>query len=144
MVHTLLSAFPRARFAPPATEEDIAAAEAALGVRLPEQLRSLYLVCNGFREDRGNAEYLFLLADTDFSGSLVSTTKFLWAEFDTPDLRPFVFFGSSSGDENWGINLWRPEEVIAFHHHMEDQYEIVGSSIMDVYQADYKKYDIAG
>ena len=69
----------------------------ALGIGLPDQLRVLYLECNGFREDRGNAKYLFSLTDDGFIGSLVGITKFLWAEVKHPNLKSFVFFGSSSG-----------------------------------------------
>ena len=137
----LRQVFPNGRFWPPATEDEIKAVERMLGVPLPDQLRQLYLICDGFREDRGNAKYLFSLVEQDFIGSLVSTTNFLWTEFKTLDLRPYVFFGSSSGDECWGINIHRPNEIIAYHHHMEDAYEVVGSDIIEVYRADYARYE---
>ncbi len=133
--------FPNVRFSPPATEAAIVDAESQLGVQLPTQLRALYLICDGFREDKGNAKYLFSLTDEDFIGSLVSITKHMWAEWKTPDLRPFLFFGSSSGDECWGINHQRSDEIIAFHHHMEDHYEIVGTDIVQVFREDYARYD---
>ncbi|MCO6454559.1 MAG: SMI1/KNR4 family protein [Pirellulaceae bacterium] len=138
MLRTL---FPHARFSPPATEAAITDAESQLGVRLPAQLRELYLICDGFREDKGNAKYLFSLTDEDFIGSLVSVTRHLWTAWKTPDLRPFLFFGSSSADACWGINLRRPDEIIAFHHQMEDHYEIVGSEIVQVFREDYARYD---
>lgn len=138
MLRTL---FPNARFSPPATEAAIADAESQLGTQLPVQLRDLYRICDGFREDKGNAKYLFSLTDADFTGSLVSITKHMWTEWRTPDLRPFLFFGSSSGDEFWGINHRRPDEIIAFHHHMEDHYEIVGTDIAQVFREDYARYD---
>ena len=100
----LRAVFPNGRFSPPATEASVASAEAMLGIRLPESLRQLYFVCDGFREDRGNAKYLFSLTEQVVVGSLVSITKFLWTEIAKPNLRAFVFFGSSSGDEYWGIN----------------------------------------
>lgn len=108
----LRDVFPNGRFSPPATEAIIAAAEAALGVRLPEQLRRLYFTCDGFREDRGNSKYLLSLIEEDFIGSLVTVTKCMWTEFTTPDLRPFVFFGAASGNEMWGINVQWPSEII--------------------------------
>jgi hypothetical protein len=40
-------------------------------------------------------------------------------------------------DEFWGINIEQPTEIIAYHHNMGDQYEFVGSSILDVWRADY-------
>ena len=137
----LREVFPNGRFSPPATEAQISAAETELAVRLPDQLRRLYFICDGFREDRGNAKYLFSLIEHDFIGSLVSITKFMWTEFKTPDLRPFVFFGSSSGDDCWGINLHRRNDIIAYHHNMENQYEIVGTDIIEVYRADYARYE---
>jgi hypothetical protein len=73
----------------------------------------------------------------DFIGSLVSITKFLWADVKQPNLKAFVFFGSSSGDEFWAINIEQPTEIIAYHHNMGDQYEVVGSSILEIWRADY-------
>jgi hypothetical protein len=132
--------FPKARFFPPATEDTIAAAEATLGVSFPVELRSCYLECDGFREDKGNAKYLFSLFEEDFIGSVVTTTRFLWTGV-AADLKSFVFFGSSCADYYWGIDVRRPMVVIAYHHHMGDKYEVVGSSIVDVWRADYAFYD---
>ena len=137
----LSQVFPRARFSSPASEAAIASAAATLGVRLPDPLRRLYLQCDGFREDRGNAKYLLSLTDEDHIGSLVSITRFMWTEFAVPDLKPFVFFCSSSSDEFWGINWQQPSQIIAYHHHMEEEYEIVGSDIVELWQADYARYE---
>ena len=119
--------------------------EADLGVRLPEQLRRLYLECDGFREDRGNAKYLLSLTEEDFIGSLIRTTRFWWEEWrqyhPNLDFRPYIFFGSSSGDDCWGINWQKGGEIIAYHHNMEGQYEVVASDIIELYQADYTRYD---
>src|SRR5271169_4369865 len=87
---------PNARFSTPATEAQIMRVDEALGVRLPETLRSLYRDCDGFREDRGNAKYLLSLTDDDVIGSLLTVTRFHWSGMPSdgarPDLRPFVFF----------------------------------------------------
>jgi len=116
---SLRDLFPNGRFAPPATEAQIAAVEAELGVRLPDQLRRLYLECDGFREDCGNAKYLLSLTDEDTIGSLVSATRFWWndrrEQHPELDFRPYVFFGYSGGDYVWGINWQRPGEIIACH-----------------------------
>ena len=140
----LKAIFPNGRFAAPATGRQIEAVESILGVQFPEQLRALYQECNGFREDRGNAKYLLSLDDEDFVGSLVTLTRFHWIEFKqcwpNLDLSPFIFFGSSSVDEMWGINWKGPEQIIAFHHHMEGEFEVVGSNIVEVYKADFKRY----
>ena len=140
----LTKLFPHARFGPPATDEQIANVESSLGVKFPEQLRNLYQQCDGFREDKGNAKYLFSLTEEDSIGSLKSITEFCWREFKetwpTLDLTPFIFFGSSSGDEMWGIRWRDGSEIIAFHHNMEGAYANVGSDILSVYQADYLNY----
>ena len=132
--------FPNARFARPATESAMTTAEAALGVRLPEQLRRLYADCDGFREDRGNAKYLLSLVDEDFIGSLVAVTRSIWTDA-APDLKPFIFFGSSGADEWWGIDPLGPRRIIAYHHTMGDGYDVVGSDIIEVWRADYARYD---
>lgn len=137
----LREAFPHAVFAPPATGEMISNAEAVLGVTLPKELRVLYQQCDGFREERGNAKYLLSLIEDDFIGSLVTITKHLWEEANFPRLTLFLFFGSSSGDEIWGINWSDPREIISYHHHMEGDFEVVGSNVLDVWKADYALYD---
>lgn len=140
----LKAIFPNGRFAPPATAQQIKAVELTLGVQFPEQLRALYRECNGFRENRGNAKYLLSLTDEDFIGSLVTLTRFHWSDikeyWPKLDLSPYIFFGSSSADEMWGINWKGTEQIIAFHHHMEGEFEVVGSNIVEVYKADYKHY----
>lgn len=57
-----------------------------LGVTLPSKLRKLYLECDGFREDRGNAKYLFSLLDEGNVGSLVTITRHFWHEVTVPCL----------------------------------------------------------
>jgi hypothetical protein len=34
-----------------------------------------------------------------------------------------------------------PHDVIAYHHHMGGEYEIVGTDILEVCKADYALYD---
>ena len=104
----------------------------------------LYLECNGFREDRGNAKYLLSLREEDYVGSLLTITRMLWSSIADPNLKPFVFFGSSSADEHWGIRVTVPHEIIAYHHRMEDEYEVLGNDILALYQKDYELYDEAG
>ena len=144
MVH-LREVFPTGRFGAPAGEGEIAAVEAQLEVRVPEPLRRLYRQCDGFREDRGNAKYLLSLTEEDTIGSLLTQTRFYWREWPvhqpTLDLRPFLLFGFSSGDEIWGIDWRTGERIIAYHPQMGAVYETVGSDILAVYQADYALYN---
>lgn len=131
---------------PPASEELLREAEAALGITLPNQLRALYLEADGFREPKGNTKYLFSLLEEDGAGSLVGMTRFWWDDWpevsgqSSERLREFVFFGMASGNENWGISLSDPEKIIAFHHHY-DEPEFVGTNIMDVYRDNFARYD---
>jgi hypothetical protein len=138
-MNQLRAIFPDGRFQAPATESEIRSAEEALKLSIPKQLRDLYLCCNGFREDKGNALYLFPLNETDFGDSIISMTRFMWAEFKVPDLKPFLFFGMSSGDEWWGIDYRNVNRIIAYHHHMEDEFEELGPNILDIYRNDYLK-----
>lgn len=139
--------FPDWHFAPAASAQAVAHAETTLNVRFPEELRALYLEADGIRENVGNAKYLLALADEDFIGSLVTTTKHYWEEWagawPSLDFRPYIFFGFSSSDEAWGINWKRPGEIIAYHHLMEGAFETVGTNILDVYRADIAKYGSA-
>jgi len=142
---SLSQLFPAARRRAPATEAEVAAVESSLGVKLPPQLRRFFFESNGFREDKGSAAYLFSLTEEDDIGSLLSRTRYWWEEwpeyYPNLDFRPFVFFGSSSADECWGIDWKSGGRIIAYHHHMEDQYEEVGTSISEVWRADYAKYE---
>ena len=142
----LKEAFPQGRFGAPASRAAIQRAEVKLGVRFPEALVDLYLECDGFSEPLGNAAYLFSLEDEGTMGSLVSSTTFWWEEWpktlsDGPDLKPYVFFGSSSADEAWGIRCKPPHDIIAYHHHMGRAVEEVGRDVLQVYLADHRLYD---
>lgn len=131
--------FPEWQYSAPASAEAIADAEVELGARFPDELRALYLEANGVTESEGNAAYLLSLSD------LVMTTKSTWSEWEgfRPefDLKPFIFFGLSTGDEAWGINWKQAGQVIVFHHHMEGAYEVVGTNIIDVYRADFTQFN---
>lgn len=129
---------PNAQFRPPATRELIEHAEAQLGVALPAPLRELYRAFDGFREPLANASYLLPLLDDDGVGSLVTTSLYHWNDWKEPypelDLCPFLFFGLSASDENWGIELDAPHRVIAYHHHMGGEFEMAGATIPTVYR----------
>jgi len=131
--------FPDGIFAPPCTLNTVVAVESALGVSLPQPLRELYLAFDGFRGP-GNAQYLFPLAHCVSPGSsLLALTQF-FRDWESPDLSRFIFFGSSTVDHAWGLSLDDSRKIIAYHHHMEDEYEIVGSDIYEVYIADEQRY----
>lgn len=82
---------------------------------------------------------------TDGANSLVAVTRFCWTEFpdvwSTLDLTSFVSFGSSSEGRVLGFRWHGADEVIAFHHHMEGEYEVLGPDILNVYRVDYLRSD---
>jgi hypothetical protein len=136
--------FPGWRYSSPATPEAIAGVEAALSARFPSELKALYLESDGVRESLGSAAYLLPLT-AEVGESLVRLTRFYWGEgteyWPQLDFSRFIFFGSSSSDHAWGINWKQPGQVIAFHHNMEDEYEDVGTNIIDVYRKDFAWFE---
>ena len=118
----------------------IEAAESALAVTFPNELRAIYEECNGLREALGGTSYVWPpFGET----SLVRMTKLFHEEIrniarNAPDFSAYVFFGSSSADENWAIGLNEPHQIICYHHHMEGEYEIAGDRIHDVFAADQR------
>ena len=143
--------FPEGRFGSPVHLDRLALVEGELGITMPLPLRRLYLECDGFREPTGNAQYLFSLDDPGSDTSLVAMTRFWWFDWKTIasprsaiDFTPFLFFGSSCCDHIWGIRCNGPAEIIAYHHSMEDKYDVVGHDILDVYRKDYAEYELGG
>lgn len=136
---------PNGRYGNPVTECQIEETEKQLGAKLPPSLRELYRSFNGLSENLGNASYLLPLAER--SASLLGVTKLYWEEwpayFPTLDLRPFVFFGCTGGDENWGIRVDEPHDLILYGRLMEDEYEAVAGGIYEAYAADLEEYKTA-
>ncbi len=129
----------------PAQTDEIERAEIDLGVSFPNALRELYLECDGFREPKGNAKYLLSLANEDFIGSLIETTRSLWANHEywkrtEVDPTDFIFFGYSSADEVWGIRIDAPHDVIEYHHGQEDEVTYLGPDVIKVFRNDFQKY----
>jgi len=139
------TAFPDGRFSPPADASSIASVEEKLGIALPPNLRAIYLSFDGFREPIGNAAYVWQLFPAE--GGLVSMTQLIWsyaAGGTFPDLRDYVFFGSSSADENWGMRLRPPYDLVAYHHHMGSDYETLGNDLVAIFRGDQLQYPTDG
>ena len=68
-----------------------------------------------------------------------SSMTYFWNSWDLIDLKPFLFFGMSSCDYNWAMDLSNNSRIIAYHHHMGDDTEVVRSDILTVYLADQRE-----
>jgi hypothetical protein len=64
----------------------------------------------------------------------------MWTEVERPNLKSFIFFGSSAGDETWGIDSAMPDRIIAYHH-MEDEFQVMGSDVLGVFKSDFAIYE---
>ena len=92
-------------FSPGATEAEIAAVEAALGLRLPEDLRALYLVVNGAWQSSGLLGFwdLWSVAGTTRAapartgGSTIHWTTITWSSTPTRPGTSGVCPGTTGG-----------------------------------------------
>ncbi len=145
IVDEIKKKFPKGRFNKPSNEETLERVEKMLGIKFPGILRDLYLSFDGFRENKGNAAYLLPLEKDNGAGTIISTNKLIWDDwkqyYPNFDLSKFLFFGMSGGDEFWGINLENNNEIVVYHHTMQDQYELIGNSILKIYLDDQVLYD---
>ncbi|MCB1019783.1 MAG: SMI1/KNR4 family protein [Acidobacteria bacterium] len=104
------------QFRTPAPDDEIAAAEHRLGLRLPQSVQALYRFSNGLSLNDGNLT-IHPLLEPDSVGSLVSMSdqvrKWGWR---TPD--EVLVFGANGSGEPYGLwtgrrNAWRfPEPII--------------------------------
>lgn len=130
----LRKAFPDARFSVACTAEDVARAEAELGVPIPAQLRALYFESDGFF--RGDVAGLSSL------NYLVHETEKLWGMAEVlvgeqlPDFKPFVFFGTPTGGGWFGMRYTQPFDVVSWLPN-EPHLKFLGTNIIDVLKADY-------
>jgi hypothetical protein len=96
---------------PPASEEEVQAAQAALGVQFPEDYIAFLKHSNGAEGKIGEAGWLWLYPLAD----VVSSTKELWriSEEDgldgLDDLHPYVHLGSDGGAETYMLNPSLPQ-----------------------------------
>lgn len=115
--------------APPATEDEIARAEDALGFRLPPSMRLLYRTYNGLQ----TAIIFDPLFAVPEHPSLVASTSLMRSHgFPVTD-GMFVFGGN--GSEEWSA-LWKPDNsgllepiVVSFHEDSEPAWAIVGDDL---------------
>jgi len=139
--------WPTGKFGDPASPGDVQEAEARLKIRLPSSLGNLYAEANGFLEPLGHAPYLEPLMPNERGTSLVEGTEFWWscsqvgypAELEEM-FRDFLFFGRSSGDEQWAIRWNGSPELLSYHHSMGNEPLMMGGTILELFASDFTLY----
>ncbi len=113
-----------AEFSEPATPDELDAAEARLGHRLPEGLRSLLAECNGIVGDTG----LGLLWDAARIGEQNEVFR---THKDFPELyMPFeglVFFGDAGNGDQFFMSLSGLHEIYLWDHETDSRVHVAWS-----------------
>jgi len=136
---TIHAQFGRAACGAPCSEADVSRAELFLGAPLPSELRSVYLVLDGFR---GFAEARFLWPLFAKDG-LVDFNRFLreGAEFPRAFVTSCIFFGDAGVGDMWGVKYDLPGRVIRWSASWGEDFDIAGSSPLEVWLSQKKIYD---
>src|SRR5207247_1902579 len=128
-------------FGPPCTESKIRAAESAIGEKLPEDLRTLYLSFDGFYGPT-RAQFLWPLFADNASG-LVEMNNFLRGDnlFPQELITKCIFFGDNGIGPYWGLKKDLPDKAIRWDAEWGTDFEIVGDTLLDAWLAEKKFYD---
>ncbi|HEX4795970.1 MAG TPA: SMI1/KNR4 family protein [Humisphaera sp.] len=144
MYDRLRAALPNGQFAPPATKQQIAEAEKALGVRFPKWLTELYLRCNGIVGSMDT--YLMSLdCEEDPEAGLVGWNKYLrqlWLDtspegkrlrpqvnWDALDPHRFIVITSVNAID-WAIDPGNGPQIIALSVRCDELW-IVGADLVE-------------
>jgi hypothetical protein len=125
------------------TLQDILLAERSLALQLPEQLKRIYGVRNGFfgPTDCGYLHPLFKSVN-GYDG-LVDYTKFIWEQDWCPKfLRRCVVYGSDGCGNDWLIQV-DTGEIRDWRSSMGDEYEIAEDGILGIWLRKDHDYAIA-
>jgi hypothetical protein len=125
-------AFPNATLGAPCAAASLAKAEARLGHAIPEQLRSLYLVFDGFLGPT-NAPFLLPLLQPARAGaeSLTSYTEFFRTEPGMPAwLQHAVVVGDNGTGTGWFVLLNEGNHVVRWDAEWEE-FESVEGNLLD-------------
>jgi hypothetical protein len=106
-------------------------------VPIPPVLRNLYRSFNGFRGPTGAAFFWPLFGDR----GLVRWHQFLRSEFTQPWLSTCLFYGDAGGGSPWGLKADLPGRVILWDAEWGDDFEVVRTSVLDVWLDEKRKYD---
>ena len=110
-----------------------------LGARFPRELRSLYLAFDGFRGPT-EARFLWPLLAKD---GIVDFNGFLreGSEFPRSFVSSCLFFGDAGIGDMWGFKDDLPGQIIRWSTSWGDDFEIAGTSMLDVWMGEKKTYD---
>jgi SMI1 / KNR4 family (SUKH-1) len=134
--------FPAGVFGAPCTDLEIAAAERALGHKLPPILKDLYRSFDGFIGPT-DAQFLYpLLKPTDtMKTSLVEHTQFLRSEDYFPQfLQRSVAIGDTGIGPCWIIEIDRAERILWWDAEWGDEYEVVPGTLIDAWHRARDEY----
>jgi hypothetical protein len=129
-------------FGPPCAEADIQRAEAALGEPLPPALRELYLAFDGFRGST-DASFLWPLFAEE---GLVAMNQFFRGDALFPQelVLRCLFFGDNGCGPQWGFKSDLPGQVIRWSAAWGEEFEVVGTNLLDVWRVEKQSYDSIG
>lgn len=133
IVTNFLRKYPYADFFPGCSESDIAEAEGLLGLKLPKDLRTLYLYTNGIFIDaslRSKSQWtIFPLLPCDSSESAVKSTLFLWKEPWANDVQNIIFYGLSSKIYFFGIDINKDNAIVEYNYELEKPLKVASTII---------------
>lgn len=124
--------YPGGLYGPPCTEADIADAEGTLHMRLPADLRTMYLNFNGLWVS-GAPSRLFALLPRHANTSLVKDTLFWRTGPGAVD--NIIFYGMSHKQYYFGVRLTEPQVVVEYNYDL-DEPQVVGQTILEAYIRD--------
>ena len=130
------------RFGLPCTDAEIRRAEETLGEGLPLALRELYRAFDGFL---GSTDAAFFWPLFGREG-LVETNLFYRGDdiFPRELVSNCVFYGDSGCGPAWGLKRDLPGKVILWDAEWGTDFETVGDTPFDVWQAEKQRYDSLG
>jgi len=136
----LKSAVRELSMAAPCPEPKIQTAEKRLGQRLPDVLRAVYKITNGFCGPTG-AQFLWPIGRQ--RQSLVGLNLFFRQDLFPPMVRNWVLFGDEGGGAMWAIDPKKPDQVIRWDAEWGDDFEIAGQDPFEAWARKQAAYDEA-
>ena len=131
-------------FGEPCTEDQLARAESLLRQPIPPVLRRLYLDFNGFLGPT-NASFFWPLCDPKPGDiALVEMNRFFRDETVFPQelTSKCLFYGDAGIGGQWGLKNDLPGKIILWNAEWGEDYEVVGTDLLQVWVAQKQEYDV--